>query len=315
MDAFLKPLLGFIFVIFGYGALMGVWWNVQKIVMNKGVNSAVVPMMSGLTAGLVLIPSSFIFYGVPRDFFSINILGGFFVVVLLNIIIAYCWTRAVEKTDPVAGSQVQVFGPIVALFVGKLLLNELPNIWGIIGIFVTLSGVYAFYKETTDPSFTGPIKRLIREWKEWLIFALIAGICAGIAIPFDKLNIISTNSMLAPGITLFCGWGLFYAIFGWLQSKKRTISSEEKEFVWQRKTIWLLISLGLCFGIANGFQGIAYTLIPTAVMVGTLKRIDALWAVFFVLTIFKQNTRPFRVSGAVLIFIGTLIMGASNLIK
>ncbi len=315
MDTFLKMLSGFIYVIFGYGSLMGLWWNIQKIVMDKGVSSSVVRMVSGLTAGLILIPLSFIFYDVSQSFFSVNVLGSFFIAILLNIVIAYCWVKTIEKTDSALGSQVQVFGPIVTLFVGKILLNELPNIWGVIGIFVTLFGVYVFYnKETADHSFMGPIKRLIRERKDWLIFALIAGICAGIAVPFDKLNIISTNSMLAPGITLFLGWGLFYAFWGWLQSKK-TISLEKKDFVWRRKTIGLLIIIGLCFGIANGFQGIAYTLIPTAVMVGALKRIDSLWAVFFVLVVFKQNTRPFRVGGAVLIFIGILIMGASNLIK
>ncbi|MEK9182885.1 MAG: DMT family transporter [Patescibacteria group bacterium] len=311
-----KILLGFVFVIFGYGALMGLWWNIQKIILNKGVNSSVIRAVSGLVAGIMLISLSFVFYGIPTGFFSIKILGSFFIAVVLNIIIAYCWFGALEKTDPAVGPQVQVFGPIITLFVGKLLLNEMPNISGVIGIFVTLFGVYAFYKESNNSSVTGPIKRIIREWKDWLVFAIIAGVSAGISVPFDKLNILHTNSMLAPGITLLVGWGLFYTVYGWLRpTRPEVVLTEKKSLVWKQETIWLLAIAGLCFGIANGFQGVAYTLIPTAVVVGTLKRIDALWSIFFVLIVFKQNTRPFRISGAIIIFIGIVIMGISNLYK
>lgn len=309
-----KILLGFIFVIFGYGALMGLWWNIQKIILNKGVNSSIIRAVSGLMAGTVLISLSFVFYGIPTGLFSIKIIGSFFIAIILNIIIAYCWFGALEKTDPAVGPQVQVFGPIITLFVGKLLLNEMPNILGIIGIFVTLFGVYVFYKEAKDSSIVGPIKRIIREWKDWLVFAIIAGVSAGISIPFDKLNILHTNSLLAPGVTLLVGWGLFYAVYGWLRPTKLEIVLRKQEnLVWKQKTIWLLAVAGLCFSVANGFQGVAYTLIPTAVMVGTLKRIDALWSIFFVLIVFKQNTRPFRISGAIIIFAGIIIMGISNL--
>lgn len=315
MTISLKILLGFTAVIVGYGGLMGLWWNIQKIILNKGVNSSIIRAVSGLMGGAILIFLSFVFYGIPTALFSIKILGSFFVVVALNVIIAYCWFGALEKTDPAVGPQVQVFGPIITLFVGKLLLNEMPNTLGIIGIFVTLFGVYVFYKETKDSSVTGPIKRIIREWRDWLIFAIIAGVSAGIAVPFDKLNILYTNSLFAPGINLLVGWGLFYAVYGWLRpTRPEVILTEKKGLVWKQKMVWLLVAAaGLCFGIANGFQGVAYTLIPTAVMVGTLKRIDALWSIFFVLVIFKQNTRPFRISGAIIIFIGIVIMGVSNL--
>ena len=279
---------------------MGLWWNLQTVLMKDGISPYLVRMISGFMAGILLIPLSFLVYGVPN--FSVAFLGSICVAIGLNVVIAYCFVAAAQKNGAAIGSHVQVFGPIVSLFVGKMLLSEFPNVIGILGMFITLIGLYFFQK--------GPIKKMFLEWKSWLGYAVLLAFCSGFAVPFDKINILLTNSMLAPGLTLFFGWGMFY-LFAYIVANKK----KKQVIIWNRKTVLSMILLGLFFGVANMFQGLAYKLVPTAAMVGVLKRTDGLWTVLFCLTLFKQNSKPFRVIGAVIIFVGLVIMGLSNFVK
>jgi len=324
----MSSILGSLLVILVYGPLMAFWWNFNALGGDRKLfSSSSARMISGLVAGSLMIPLSFLFYGFPV--ISGDVVWTLLIAIVCNVGVAYSYVAAARKGGAAIGPHVGVFGPIIALFAGKVILNEWPNTIALLGISITLIGVLVLHKDPQNPSLWGSLKKIIKEWRDWLVYAILLAIVSGIVVPFDKINIEHTNAMFAPGVTQLFGWGFTYLVimlvekrgkFGQIQlqePEKLQISknlSKIEEFFVKRKFLLLLL-IGLCFGIANLSQGIAYTLLPTAVVVTTLKKSDALISVILVLFLFKCNRdkKPFRWIGAIVILFGLVLVGLSNL--
>lgn len=136
----------------------------------------------------------------PRQFWVYSVLGGI-VGALGNGLLV----KALQKGD------LSVLGPInsyksVVGFIGAIfLLNEIPNIWGILGVILIIYGSY-FVLDTTAERFTWALLK-----KSEIQFRLWAMVLSAIEAVFIKKIILASSATMA-----FVSWCWFGALFSFL---------------------------------------------------------------------------------------------------
>ncbi len=306
-----------VLLVLVYAVLMSFWWVGMKLLMqmeSKGVlfPNNLIRLASGLGAGL-LIPYSLVRNGgwsyvqkIPVEYW-----GWLTVTVMLNVGIAYCWIKAMQKSVASIAVHVTLLSPVVAIGTASLLgTDKWPSFLGFLGIVSVLFGLYVLHYDPRQYGMRliGPWQEIWQKRGEWLWYALTVALLAGFSIPIDKTCVILTDCAFAPGMTLFLAWGLFFGVLAW--------SSGDYQSVRQFRLVPVLLGLvivGICFGVANAFAAEAYRFQHAAV-VASLKRLDApftvLWAFVFLSREERQHGYfPCRIIGSSVAFLGALLIG------
>jgi drug/metabolite transporter (DMT)-like permease len=307
-----------------YAVLMSIWWLLMKVLSNmKTIQDGaevlfpnnLMRFSSGMGASTLIGWSCLQRGGISHLWqLSSRFWMTWSVVAVLNIILAYLYLKAVEKSVLSTAVHVTLFSPIVAIFTSYLFgVDPIPNAIILVGIGAVLFGVYLlhFNPSTFGWNVGGPFLDIWRHRNKWLWYTLGIAVCGGIAIPLDKRCVQLSDYALAPGLTLFVAWGLAFGIAALRAGDFQKLNSFNPV-----RSYTGLLGIALAFGVANGFQAAAYQY-QFAAAVASLKRLDAPFTVVWALTLLSHQEKAaghpaFRMIGSLVAFLGALLIGFSK---
>ena len=136
----------------------------------------------------------------PQQFWFYSVLGGIAGALGNGFLV-----KALQKGDLSVLGPINSYKSVVGIVAGIFLLHEIPNVWGVIGIVLIISGSY-FVLDTTEERFSWALLK-----KSEIQFRIWAMILTAIEAVFIKKIIIVSSPTLA-----FVSWCWFGAIFSFL---------------------------------------------------------------------------------------------------
>lgn len=196
------------------------------------------------------------------------------------------------------------------------MLGEWPTFYGRIGIGFIAFGAYILRLEKSKVELPDKIKRIVPvnlhdsvkfylgPWIRLLSskgakLALLMAYLGAIAINFDKLAVLASSPMVANG-----GVYLIVATFVYIWSKIRGVwdnNFDPSAFKRIFMTGFFLMGMSEIL-MAMGFY---YGIVP---YVASLKRTQILWTVMLSSLLLKEKNFLYRIVGASIIFIGTVLI-------
>ena len=171
----------------------------QKQLTGKGNHPLLVNFLTYFLLSVTCILfASFIHWPVlPREFWIYSVLGG-----LAGALGNSFLVKALQKGDLSVLGPINSYKSLIGIFVGVILLGEVPTLWGLLGIGLIIYGSY-FVLDTTPERFSFALLR-----KEEIRFRVWAMILTAIEAVFVKKVILASSTPIA-----FISWCCFGAMF------------------------------------------------------------------------------------------------------
>lgn len=174
----------------------------QKQLTAKGNHPLVVNFMTYFLLSLACL---FIAFGVEwkvltGQFWHYSILAGTTGALGNGFLV-----KALQKGDLSVLGPINSYKSVVGIIFGIFLLNEIPNIWGILGIFLIIYGSY-FVLDTTEEGFSWQL--LKRSEIQYRIGAMVL---TAIEAVFIKKVILASSATIA-----FISWCVLGALFSFI---------------------------------------------------------------------------------------------------
>lgn len=145
----------------------------------------------------------------------------------------YCSFTSFKLLGPKLGSLYTTFAPGAALVVGYIALNETINLTGIVGIFITITGVIWLTLSKKDSS--AALKIGYSRDKKGIVYGIIGALCQGIGLVLSKYGMDYYSEKLptmhAVWIRLFFAFSASFIVSlfaGKLISNSKPILTNEK---------------------------------------------------------------------------------------
>ena len=214
----------------------------------------------------------------------------------LNAVSFIVYMKAIKVSPLSLTVPYLAFTPVFMIATGYLFLDELPNLWGGLGIMTTCLGGYILNLVPGGGSIYAPFKAIINETGSWLM--LIVAFLYSIAAVTGKGGILHSSPLFFT-MTFFAALNVFLFVALMLFKK---ISFYE----FSRRPIKGLIA-GCLFYLHALFHGYAISLIKAAYMI-SIKRFSILISIFYGGLIFKEINIKMRFVGATLMLGGAIII-------
>ena len=184
------------------------------------------------------------------------------------------------------------------IFTGYILLDEILNVWGLLGVLSIAIGGYVLNIEPgKGRGILGPIKAVMREPGSWrmLLAAIIFSFCGVLG----RMAVLHSSPLFFP-FTFFPALGACFVLIGFLTGQVRAF------ILWQRPGLALLA--GLCVTMENLFHHLSIAMVKAAYMLA-VKRLNTLISVIYGGVIFKEKNLLMRLAGTILMIMGAAMIG------
>ncbi len=174
----------------------------QKKLASNGHHPLIINFLTYLLLSVicVFIAMNVQWHVLPKEFWIYSILGGIAGAVGNGFLI-----KALEKGDLSVLGPINSYKSVVGIIGGMILLNEIPNLWGIIGVALIVYGSYYVLNTTADRFSWALLKKKEIQFRSW------AMILTAIEAVFIKKIILASSTTIA-----FISWCWFGAIFSFL---------------------------------------------------------------------------------------------------
>ena len=190
------------------------------------------------------------------------------------------------------------FTPVFLILTSKLMLGELPNIFGFWGILLIVAGTYALGLKKNE-GFFGPFRAFVKN-KGGQLVLLVAFIYA-ISSNLDKVTVQNSDPLTRNIIVLALMTTILFLLIQFRSSQKlNKIKSKYK----------LLILVGLFAALTLWTQMAALTLNIVPYII-SLKRTSALFSVILGFIFFKERNIKPKLLGSTLMVLGVLLISLS----
>ena len=253
--------------------LLGLYDVQRKQLLNRGLDEQAVLCLSLFGSSL---------------FLGIALLG----TVLLNVVSQNLFIRAFKLSDASLIAPLRLIIPIIVIVTGFLFLKEVPSVGGMVGIFLTVVGIYVLLFPNLRPKLS---------LERGVVYGLLGSILFAVSFPLDKIAVVTSSA-------LFASFIIFLAL---------SILTTFLNLVWNRAFITRLfetlkVSPAMFIGVgitgAGGLfltnQALNYSLVAYA---SSLKRLQAVWTVIFAGTFLREKQTIHRLVATVIVFAGILV--------
>ncbi|MFP4018410.1 MAG: EamA family transporter [Bacteroidales bacterium] len=248
--------------------------------------------------GLPFIALLLFFTEVPEikpDFWVALFVGG-----ILNVFTNLIYMRAIKLSDLSITIPLVTFTPLFMLLTSPLIVGEFPNIYGIAGIVLIVSGSYILNFKEKSKGYLAPFKALLKE-KGPRLMLLVAFIWS-ITANFDKIGIQNSSAFFWPvAINAFIAIGFIPVIMTKSKGKIHQI----------RKNYKTLFPIGFFHGLMIVFQMLAVSMTLVAYVI-SIKRTSAVLSVVLGTVIFKEKGLKERLLGSVIMIAGVVLITLFN---
>lgn len=218
------------------------------------------------------------------------------ITAIINLTATIFYNKALAYGDISSVMPMLSFTPLFLLLTSPILIGEFPNVYGLIGILLIVSGSYLLNLKAAQKGFFEPLKSLIknRGTRYMLFVAFIWSISAN----FDKISI---NSSSLYQHLIFINIIVFTLLTSLVSIKKKfnkkNLLENKKPLIW----ISILAVGSFIFHMA----ALSLTLVAYVI---ALKRLSGLLAVFFGFYFFKEAEIKSRLLGAIIMFTGVIFI-------
>ena len=188
------------------------------------------------------------------------------------------------------------FTPVFMIATGAVILGEIPNNWGVMGILTTCIGGYILNFEPEHKKLTVPLVAIFRETGSWLM--LIVAFIFSIAAVVGKKGILHSSPLF---FTVS-----FFAVFNFAIPFFLLIIRKISLKTFRQQPIKGLVAGCLMFLHAL-FHGFAISLTKAAYMI-SIKRFSIIFGVIYGGLIFRERHIFIRFFGASLMLSGALLI-------
>ena len=214
----------------------------------------------------------------------------------LEITALFLYMKAIRSSPLSLTVPFLAFTPVWMILVGWLVLGELPNLWGGLGILIVTAGAYILNLDSRRLGPLEPFKAILREPGSRMML-IVSAIFAVTASCGKKLALVFGPAYFGPMyfLILTLALGATLKVSGRLNMKH--ILSNPK---------WAVVA-GLNKAAMVIMHFWAISLAPAAYMV-SVKRISLVFAVIYGRLLFGETNLPNRLIGALVMFCGLLLI-------
>ncbi len=224
---------------------------------------------------------------------------GFTLAILLPVNMAgyYCYIKGLSLSPFSLAMPLLSFSPVVAVLTGFLFLNELPNLWGLIGILAIVGGSYVLNLDKASiHNLFGPFHAMARE--RGVLLILMAAIIFGLSAVLGRKLVLESSPVYGPMLFFV----LHNSIFGLLLV---TFGKVPLRHLAARPRRGILTGTVMFAHIMCHFQAIS--LVDASYMV-SVKRLSSLIAVLYGGVLFKEEKIWLRLLGACFMSLGAAVI-------
>ena len=250
----------------------------QKILTNKGEASSIVNFYTYL--GLTIIA----LFCCNKPNFNIEILPSIFIMGFLAALGNYFIVKALSCGELSNLAPINSYKPVVALVIGVIILNEIPDIYQVFGIILVILGTFLL----------GNSKVI---FSKSTLYRFIALVLLGTEAIFIKKVIFlsAVNSTFLYWVTTGLVFALFFALCS-KQPLKIKISNWWFEVILVLLVALMQYSTNYVFSKMN----VAYAL--------ALFQLSSLFSIFLGVNIFKESGLVKKILASIVMFIGATII-------
>jgi len=188
--------------------------------------------------------------------------------------------------------------PILMLLTSWIMINEVPSVWGIIGILLIPLGAFLLNIKHIDHGILAPLKAIGKE--KGSLLAIGVAIIWSITANLDKIAI-NNSSIFFYQFIVSLSMAVFSSILLAIKHKGEFIR-EIKE------NIWLFILIGILFGSAIGLQMLAIQKILVSYVIAIKRASMVLGGIIIGGVFFKEKDFKYHLIGGLVMTAGVLLI-------
>lgn len=206
------------------------------------------------------------------------------------------YMKAIKTSDLSITVPMLTFTPLFLLITSPLMVGEFPGIFGLIGIFLIVTGSYLLNINKKSQGYFAPFKALLKEKgpRLMLVVAFIWSITANI----DKIGLQNSSPLF---------WVIAVDIYVALLMLPLCTFRRNRKTAQIRANWRALLKIGLFGGLTAVCQMTAISLTLVAYVI-SIKRTSAIGGVLFGYLIFKEKGIRARLVGAIVMVFGVLFI-------
>jgi len=220
-----------------------------------------------------------------------------FVVSLpLNAIPFFMYIKAIKISPLSLTVPYLAFTPVFMVATGYLMLDEIPDQFGIAGIFAVCIGSYVLNIDPKQRSFLEPFRAVFKETGSWMM--LVVAFIFSFSAVLGKVAILHSSVMFFQVV--------FFATLNLLIILTFLIAGKIKMATFVRQPVKGCVA-GLLIYLHIIFHGYAISMTKAAYMM-SIKRLSIVFGVLFGGVVFHEENFVIRFSGALLMFSGAVLI-------
>ncbi|MBV9349514.1 MAG: EamA family transporter [Patescibacteria group bacterium] len=260
--------------------------------LEKGMDERLLVGLPFLVAGLILIVLMGLI-GVPHV--GAPFWKAYTATVLLNVVSQAVFMRAFKLADASIVAPLRLIIPIFVIATGYVFLAERPPLTGMLGIFITMFGVWLLLFSENAGSWKNYFSS---ENGKGVLLGLFGSLLFSISFPFDKITVVSSSALFASGLVSISIGALTILVHLYSPSFRGTLRLSLKN--WRPL---LNISLFRAAGTVLTNQALVYTF---AAYASSLKRLQAVWTVVLSGTFLNEKHIGKKILATAIMFGGLL---------
>lgn len=280
-------------IILAFGvALFDSLKNVLAKHTLKGIDETTVAWANSFFSAILLIPILFI--GIPEIkpmFFVGLIVSG-----TLNIVALTFFMKSIKCGDLSNTVPLTTVSPLLLLITSPIIVGEFPSFRGILGMIAIVIGAYLLNFKRGEKDFFGPFRAIFKEKgpRYMMIVVLIWAVTAN----FDKIGVVNSSPLFYSfAVQLYIGVLMLFLVIPGFRKNPTTLNRNLKSLIGVGVLSTLTI---ICHMVA-----ISMTIVPYVI---SIKRTNSILSVIFGKIFFKEGYLKERLSAAILMFIGVLLI-------
>jgi drug/metabolite transporter (DMT)-like permease len=265
----------------------------QKQLTSKNIHPLFVNFLTYFLLSLFCIfIGAFIDWQIlPKEFWIYSVLGGLVGALGNGFII-----KALQYGELSILGPVNSYKSVVGIIGGIILLGEIPNLWGILGISLIIYGSY-YVLDTTEERFSFALLK-----RRDIQYRLMAMVLTAIEAVFVKKVIIATSTTIA-----FISWCCFGAFFSFILLLFYRTNLKENIKQIGSNEIGKFAMLILCMGTMQFTTNYTFEHLPVGYSL-SLFQLSTIVSVLFGYSFFKEQNIRKKLIGSAIMIIGSVVI-------
>lgn len=267
----------------------------QKKYLTEGMNDQLLLGVSYVLGSLLLSPL-LLFFGIPQ--IQPGFLSAFVATVALNVVSQNVFIRAFKEADASLIAPLRLLSPPFTILTGFLILGEIPTLIGVVGILVTIVGLWVLIADTRLFALRSIGDSLSRKA---VVLGIFGALLFAVSIPFDKKVVLASSGLLY-AISIQFVVGFLTLLGNYAGQREFRAAFLPALSLWRGKLIFLAVCGSMGTFLTN--QALNYSLVAYA---ASVKRLWSFWTVLLAGKFLREQNVRGRLIATGVMLVGLII--------